>query len=262
MQRHEFDAMVAADERHWWYRGRRRVLRSVLDRLSLPGDARILDAGCGSGRTLDELEGYGRVCGIDVSVRAIGATRGRGHPAWLSAVERTPFTGGIFDLVTCLDVLEHTPDDRLTLRELLRVTRPGGRLVVTVPAYPRLWSAHDEVNQHYRRYTRRSLRAAARGAGWHVAAATSFNGAVLPVAAPIRKARRHYRGRSELQLTSPAADRLLELPLRLEAMAIRCGARLPAGLSLLMVLTAPASVALQPRAVPLARPAAVAAVAH
>jgi hypothetical protein len=119
------------------------------------------------------------------------------------------------------------------------VTRPGGRLVVSVPAHPRLWSRHDEVNGHRRRYTRRSLTAAAGAAGWRVERLTGFNVAYLAPAALVRIVRRGTSdaepGASELALTPPAMNSALELPLRLEAALIRRGVDLPAGLSLMAV---------------------------
>src|SRR4051794_35008260 len=126
--------MLALDERHWWYRGRRRVLRAVLDRIDLARPARVLDAGCGSGRTLDDLTRYGDVRGIELNPAGVEAARRRGHDVRQAPVEAIPFEDGSFDLVTCLDVIEHTIDDVAALRELRRVTAPGGTLVVTVPA--------------------------------------------------------------------------------------------------------------------------------
>jgi len=156
--------------------------------------------------------------------------------------------------VTCLDVIEHTPDDRRTLREPRRLCRPGGTLLVTVPAYQSLWSAHDGANQHYRRYTATGLRAAARETGWELVRDTYFDSVLLAPAAVVRLAQRARRGsthRSDLSLTPPRLDRLLELPLRVEASASRAGARLPAGLSLLAVFRAvPSSAAAAPRSRP------------
>jgi SAM-dependent methyltransferase len=238
MDRAEFQAMLALDERHWWYRGRRRVVRAVLDDLPVRDGTRLLDAGAGSGRTLDELAVYGHASGIELDPEGVEAARDRGHDVERAPIEAIPHPDASFEVVTCLDVLEHTRDDVRSLRELRRVTRPGGFLVVTVPAYPRLWSRHDEVNLHYRRYTRRSLRAAAEAAGWTVERMTSFNAAYLLPAAGVRFARRSANGDggSELALTPPALDRVLELPLRAEAALIARGVPLPAGLSLLAVL--------------------------
>lgn len=243
MTHDELRAMLASDERHWWYRGRRRVVRAELERLPLPRDARLLDAGCGSGRTLDELARFGRVCGVDLSAEAVETARRRGYDdVQVARVEALPFADATFDVVTCLDVIEHTPDDRATLAELRRVTRPGGLLLVTVPAYQALWSQHDEVNRHFRRYDRASLRAASRAGGWDVVDDTHFNGLLLAPAAAVRLSQRHrhVHRRSDLELTPPVLNGVLELPLRLESRLLAAGTRLPAGLSLLAVLRRPA----------------------
>src|SRR5947209_14312068 len=136
--------MLAVDEHHWWYRGRRKVIRAELDRLELAAGAEILDAGCGSGRTLQELVDYGTVHGIELDPDAAAHARGRDcGEVREGRLEELPWPDDRFDLITCLDVIEHTPDDRVTLRELRRVCKPGGHLLVTVPAYQALWSAHD-----------------------------------------------------------------------------------------------------------------------
>jgi SAM-dependent methyltransferase len=236
----EFEAMLALDERHWWYHGRRRVLRAVLGGLDLSNGPRVLDAGCGSGRTLDELARLGEAHGMELNPSGVAAARARGHHVLEGRVEAIPYEDASFDLVTCLDVIEHT-DDVAALGELRRVTRPGGRLVVTVPAHPRLWSRHDEVNGHRRRYTRESLRRSAEATGWSVERLTGFNVVYLAPAALVRLARRegpgsNGGGSSELELTPRALDSLLELPFRLEAALVRRGVDLPPGLSLLAVL--------------------------
>jgi SAM-dependent methyltransferase len=241
VDRAEFQTMLALDDRHWWYRGRRRVVRAVLDSLGIPDGAQLLDAGAGSGRTLDELAAYGHVAGIELNPVGVEAARSRGYSDVAEApVEAIPHPDASFHLVTCLDVLEHTRDDVGSLRELRRVMRPGGALVVTVPAYPWLWSRHDELNRHYRRYTRRSLRRAAEAAGWGVERMTGFNAVYLLPAAAVRIARRGREAdeSSELALTPPALNGVLELPLRAEAALIARGVSLPAGLSLLAVLRA------------------------
>jgi SAM-dependent methyltransferase len=242
MTDNEMQAMLSSDEDHWWYRGRRRILRAELDRLPLAPAPRLLDAGCGSGRTLDDLARYGRVSGIDLSTAAIDATRRRGHTdVHLAPVEEIPFPDGTFDVVTCLDVIEHTRDDRATLAELRRVTRPAGLALVTVPAYQALWSSHDVANLHYRRYDRPALRSAALDAGWDLVSDTYFNGLLLAPAAAVRLAsRRRSQPHSDLDVTPQVLNRVLELPMRLESRLLAAGSRLPAGLSLLAVLRRPA----------------------
>ena len=244
------NAMLELDDRHWWYRGRRRIIRAELDRLPLPADASVLDAGCGSGRTLEELSPYGDVYGIELDPGAADVARARGRgEVQIGRLEELPWDDGRFDLITCLDVIEHTPDDRVTLRELRRVSRPGGFLLVTVPAYQGLWSTHDVANHHYRRYSRSRLRAAARDAGWGVVRMTSFNGLLLAPAAAVRLAeRRRLREpdsdyKPELTLGPDWLNSLLERPLRIEARWLASGRTMPAGLSLLAVLENSAGVA-------------------
>jgi SAM-dependent methyltransferase len=158
----------------------------------------------------------------------------------IGRLEDLPWPEHTFDLITCLDVIEHTPDDRLTLSELRRVSRPGGWLLVTVPAYQALWSEHDVANHHYRRYNRRSLRAAATAAGWDPVRFTSFNSLLLAPAAIVRLAQRRRALQDDytpdLQLGPARLNGVLEWPMRLEAGWLRRGRKLPAGLSLLAVL--------------------------
>jgi SAM-dependent methyltransferase len=233
--------MLAAADEHWWYRGRRRIIRAELDGLELPPGARLLDAGSGSGQLLELLSEFGTPTGVDPDPDCIACAAGRGYEAVRAGLPELPFADGTFAACTCLDVLEHLPDDRAALEELARVTEDGGLLLVTVPAYEALWSEHDEVNEHLRRYRARDLRRLAAGSGWAVERITYFNTLLLPPAAVVRLAhrfRRHPTGArtSELELTPPALNRALEVPLRLEAALLRAGGRLPAGLSLLAVL--------------------------
>jgi SAM-dependent methyltransferase len=246
MDERSMNTMLELDDRHWWYRGRRRIIRAELDRLPVAAGARVLDAGCGSGRTLEELGRYGDVFGIELDPGAADVARARGcGEVTIGRLEELPWEDGAFDLITCLDVIEHTPDDRVTLGELRRVCRPGGFLLATVPAYQGLWSTHDVANHHYRRYSRRRLRAAAEDAGWRVGRMTSFNALLLAPAALVRLAeRRRLRqpnGDYELDLTVGPEwlNDVLEQPLRLEARWLARGRTMPAGLSLLAVLENP-----------------------
>jgi SAM-dependent methyltransferase len=239
-------AMLDVDEYHWWYRGRRRIIRAELDRLPLAAGAVVLDAGCGSGRTLQELVGYGEVHGIELDPYAAEVARSRGYgEVCVGRLEELPWGDDSFDLITCLDVIEHTADDRATLSELRRVAKPGAWLLVTVPAYEALWSLHDEANHHYRRYGRRGLRAAALGAGWTIVRMSSFNSLLLAPAAVVRLAQRRRRAndayKPALRLGAAWVNDALERPLALEARWMARGHTLAAGLSLLAVMQNPRS---------------------
>jgi SAM-dependent methyltransferase len=237
-------ATLEVDEHHWWYRGRRRVIRAELDRLPLPAHARVLDAGCGSGRTLQELVDYGAVSGIELNTDAAALARDRElGEVRVGRLEELPWEDATFDLITCLDVIEHVPDDVAALAQLWRVCRPGGWLLVTVPAYQALWSRHDEANHHYRRYSRSMLRDAARAGGFQVERLTSFNSLLLAPAAAVRLAQRRRDApngyTNDLELGPVWLNDVLERPLALEASWLARGRTLPVGLSLLAVLRRP-----------------------
>jgi SAM-dependent methyltransferase len=246
MDEREHRAMLQFDEHHWWYRGRRHILLAILNELPLPADARVLDAGCGSGRTLEELRRFGAASGIELSPEAAEIARGRGGlDIRIGRLEELPWEAETFDLITCMDVIEHTPDDRATLRELRRVAKPGGWLIVTVPAYQALWSPHDVANHHYRRYVRRMLGPAARESGWQVCRMTSFNSLLLAPAALVRISQRWRQPvvdgdyKPELRLGPAWLNSTLEQAMRWEAGWLAKGRTLPAGLSLLAVLRNP-----------------------
>jgi SAM-dependent methyltransferase len=233
--------MLDIDGQHWWFAGRQQIVLGEIGRLPVAAPARVLDVGCGSGRILEQLSRLGSLAGLDSSEDSIAAARDRVvGDIRLGLAESLPWEDESFDLVLALDVIEHTPDDRRTLREMLRVTRPGGRLVLTVPAYELLWSDHDVASGHYRRYRRRTLRPALIEAGWEVERLTAFNSWLLPAAALVRLAQRLPGCRSadrlsDLDLSARPLDRLLVGPSRVEGRVLRHGLDLPVGLSLLAV---------------------------
>ena len=222
---------LAAEDEHWWYRGRRSIVRDSAQRLHSGGE--LLDAGCGGGAVMAALAGVGPITAVEPSPLSRERALGRGVGDVVDAtLEELPFADGRYALATCLDVLEHTDDDRVCLAELRRVVRPGGAAIVTVPAHPRLWSRHDDLNHHRRRYTRRSLRTAAEGAGWRVARLTHFNSILLPVAVVARPLDRG----DGLGIPPAPINRALQATLELERLAIARGVSFPAGLSLLAEL--------------------------
>jgi SAM-dependent methyltransferase len=226
------------EDRHWWYRGRRRVLDVVLRDLAIVPGARLLDAGCGSGRNMVELGRHGTVTGIELSSASVQAARERQAGEVIEgSVLDMPFAEGSFELAVSLDVIEHLEDDVGALRELRRVVAPGGRLLVTVPAYQWLWSRHDVVNHHHRRYSRATLVGAAERAGWRCERITHFNSLLLPLAIGMRALEFFNPGGegSSLDLWVPPAPLNwgLQQPMNMEARLIGRGVRIPAGLSLL-----------------------------
>lgn len=234
--------LFEVEERHWWFRSRRAVVRALLSRANLPPSPRILDAGCGTGANLLEYGRLGEVTGVDAFADAIELCRKRGLANVLEApVEELPFEAGSFDLLFATDVIEHLDDDVVALRELRRVAADDARLVLTVPAYGWLWSDHDVSVHHRRRYTATRLRERARAAGWSPSVDTYFFATALPAVAVVRtlrRARANSNGGSDLSLPPAPVNRLLQLPTLAEAKAIERGARLPAGVSVGMVCVA------------------------
>ena len=234
MEEAVYDIVYQLEDRHWWFRGRRAAIRALLARARLDPPLRVLDAGCGTGRNLQEYARLGSATGVDPSSRAVEFCRRRGlGDVEMGSVEELPFADGSFDLICATDVLEHVDDDRRGLRELHRVAAPRAVLLVTVPAYAFLWSESDVALQHRRRYAQRELITKAEDAGWSPEVVSHFNTLLLPAIAAARKLRRgKRRHRTELEATPSGLDGPLSVPMRLEAKLIARGARLPAGLSI------------------------------
>jgi SAM-dependent methyltransferase len=169
-----YGRFYVAEDSHWWFRARRRLIASVVEQLYPGGGLDIADVGCGTGGMTQMLARFGRVTGVDeaAEAREYCARRGVGDVVSLDEWERT---NTLYDLVTAFDVVEHVEDDLSFVAGLRERLRPGGRIVVTVPAYPALWSVFDEMNHHQRRYTRGPLTKLLGAAGFVVERASYFN---------------------------------------------------------------------------------------
>lgn len=237
MNADEYDLMYRVEDDHWWYAGMRAISGAIL---AEPGggvrSARILDAGCGTGRNALELAKLGEVTGIDLSSRAIRLCTARGLTRIARAsVGDIPFAGETFDLVTAFDVLCHAAvvDERATLQEFWRVLRPGGRLLLHLPAYAWLKSTHDQAVHNERRYAASDVRAMLRAAGFTVVRLTYANTLLFPLAALKRltERTRALQRTSELDTTFGPIGPLFRVILALEARVIR-HVDLPFGLTL------------------------------
>lgn len=231
--------MYEQEDVHWWFKGRRAVIWALLSRAGLPASARILDAGCGTGRNLVEFGSLGPAVGVDPSPDAVAFCHERGlDDVQVAGLESLPFEAGRFDLLLACDVLEHVEDDLGALRELRRVAAPGAKLLVTVPAYQWMWTEHDVHLHHLRRYTMGLLQHRAREAGWQISEASYFNTALFPLAAVARLAAKlsPRHGRTDLDRTPGGlVNHALQAPFHLEAALIARGVRLPFGVSAGMV---------------------------
>src|SRR5690349_3029237 len=179
MMQHTYPILFRVEQSHWWYIGRRRIIASfVADIVSRVKDRRprILDVGCGTGANLLLLSQYGAAEGVDVSEDALAFCRERGlEKVKLGAAEELPYEDGTFDLVTALDVVEHLDDDLGGLREMRRVLRPGGRVLLFVPTFMFLWGLQDDVSNHRRRYRLPELRRVLEQAGFEIERMTYAN---------------------------------------------------------------------------------------
>lgn len=195
MEDREYTRMFEAEQRSWWFCGRRRVLDQVISRLDLGENPRILDIGCGTGGNLAMLGRHGAATGVEFSETAARFARERtGSDVLWGPAEAVPIEEGDFSLVTMLDVLEHLDDEAPALAEVCRLLTPGGRLLVTVPAFMLLWSGHDVALHHRRRYRRPQLRNALEAAGLRVRWISYYNAALFPPVAAVRMARRLVGG--------------------------------------------------------------------
>lgn len=187
MERSTYEIEADVERHHWWFQGRRRILTRLLASLDppLPRDARALDVGCGTGANGPVLLAHSRFAvGMDWSAIPLGleGTHQRGHTARIRGdATKLPFPDESFDLVVALDVLEHLDDDASAARELRRVLRPGGVVVIFVPALQWLWGLQDDVSHHRRRYHREQLRDVIAGAGLRVQRLTFFNSFLFPL---------------------------------------------------------------------------------
>lgn len=180
-----YENTYLSEQEHWWFVGRRALVLDQIEHL-FPGrtDLRILDVGCGTGLNMKYFQTYGEVTGADLSPDGLQFCRARGHDRLVMApVTSLPFADDSFDLVTVLDVMEHVDDHEGGFREIRRVLRPGGAVIVLVPAYRFLWSLQDEVSHHKRRYVSSELRAVMRNAGLRVERITYSNTFLFPIVA-------------------------------------------------------------------------------
>ena len=238
-----------SEDKHWWFASRTRALQAMMDPLLLGRDSRLLDVGCGAGNMMHHLRRYGQVKGVELDPRPVAVARQRGYD-----VDQGDATRGLtydeasFDAVTALDVIEHNQDDTGLLRQIGRVLKPGGLVVITAPAFMALWSHNDDVNGHVRRYTAGELSGKLRETSFHVRRMTYNNFFVFPLAASLiwlrRKSDRqpalasHHLSQDEYQVemepASPPVNAILTGVGWLEAQALRWFS-LPAGTSLIAI---------------------------
>lgn len=224
------------DRAHWWFLGRRAVILAEMARRLPAEGSRLAELGCGSGGMLEAIGRFGAAVGVETDpvLRAHALARGLDVRAG-SLPEAVPLEAGAWDAVCLFDVLEHVDDEAGALAACRRLLAPRGRLFVTVPAYRWLWSRHDELLGHRRRYTARRLRGAVEAAGLAVERLTYFNTLLAPAVMAVRLARAALRRPGhDLDRPAPLVNRALAACFAAEAGLLRWVSP-PFGISLLLV---------------------------
>jgi SAM-dependent methyltransferase len=238
MDRAIYARLAEQEEEHWWFHGRREVLASLLDRfVPKKPKPRILEVGCGTGGNLQLLRRFGSVdaAEYDTEARAVASVKGGMQVAFCALPDRLDAEDGRYDMVVLLDVLEHVEDDLGSLRTVKRKIAPGGRILVTVPALPWLWSAHDEKHHHFRRYTKASLAHAAHVAGFRIVASGYFSSLLFPLVLATRLAKKALgRDTADDEMPTPFVNRTLRGIFGLERLLIG-QVPMPIGSSLYLV---------------------------
>ncbi|GAB1544016.1 class I SAM-dependent methyltransferase [Scytonema sp. NUACC21] len=232
---------ASVEDKHWWFVGRRLIVDAVVRKLKLPKNPKILEAGCGTGGNLLLLARHGQVSAMELDEVAckIANERQVTQVQLGSLPDNIPFTEK-YDLVVILDVLEHLDDDKAALLALHSRLKPDGWLLVTVPAYQFLWSQHDEINHHKRRYVLKGLKQVVRKAGFVVRYGSYFNFFLFPIVALVRCLRRLLRlesdcvGSSDIALPSKPVNRFLSLLFASERHLLQRFS-LPFGVSILLL---------------------------
>lgn len=204
MKREAYQEMFDVEDRHWWFVARRKIIRKILDSCFDDHARSILEIGCGTGGNLALLSGYGTVHGVELDEEGLSLANSRK----ICQVKKGALPDSIpfkqaFDLICLLDVLEHIADDQTALQAAKSKLTPGGKILITVPAYNFLWSAHDVELHHKRRYNKKELTALLRKTGFTVQYSTYFNTFLFPLIAAARIGNKLFKRTEGTDVTMP-----------------------------------------------------------
>jgi SAM-dependent methyltransferase len=239
----EYRVMFEVEDKYWWYRGLRVLLHLLLEHYPPQPNGMILDVGCGTGANLMVLANYGHAIGVDISEKALAFTNMRGIPKqslYVASATALPFLPATFDLVTSFDVICNIPDDLQAFSEIARVLKPGGRTIIQLPAYQRLYGEHDVAVGALRRYDKRVLSGKLNSVGLKIERLMHTNCIMMPIVACVRLINRPAlidgsSARSDLQIHLPRPiNSVLSAYYRAE-MRLAARVNLPFGLSVVAV---------------------------
>ena len=242
MERKVYEQMAQLDSQHWWFTARRRILDGVIERVVRPPkQARILELGAGTGHNLAMLSRFGDVeaSELDPVARELASER-LGRPVVEAALpDLSMFPAGAYDMVALLDVLEHVPDDKGSLKAIYGLLKPGAALLLTVPINPWMWTAHDVAHHHHRRYRKQEIRKLAEEAGFAIDLSSPFNSLLFPPIAAVRLAGKLVgKDDSDDAMPSAPVNKVLDMVFGLER-ALIGRVPMPFGVSLVAVLRRP-----------------------
>lgn len=239
MENELFDEMYKVETQHWWFVARRKIIASVIDGLNLESNSKIMDAGCGNGDNLEFLSKYGELIAIEREDNALARAQSRQIGKVVKGELPDNFPSDINkenDLIVLLDVLEHIDDDEKSLSMLKNWAKNNAVLLITVPAYQFLWTRHDELHHHKRRYTVGQLKKIIEKNGWKVKYISYFNSFLFPIAFLARLKDKFFPPSTIDGLAVPNRfiNRLFEKIFSLEACLLG-RLTLPFGLSIIVV---------------------------
>lgn len=214
MERNVYQRLEEIEGEHWWFRARRNILKSVITRYApRSGPLKILEAGCGTGGNLAMLAELGTLEAFefDREARERAAQKSAAVVKFGCLPDEVPYPLGHFDIIGAFDVIEHIEDDVGSLAKLKQHLAPGGKLIMTVPALPWLWSQHDVTHHHFRRYTRSQLESVLRKADLTPVMLTYFNTLLFPPIALLRVVKKAMGSNHEGDdaMPSPAMNAIL-----------------------------------------------------
>ena len=244
MEKFAYAEVFKNEENHWWFIGTRNIIFTQIDKyIGKTNNLKILDIGCGTGIVIKRMEKYGKVVGIDMSDESLGFCKVRGIKSVIKAdATNLPFDDNTFDLITALDVIEHIKNEDLVISEISRVLKNNGKVIATVPAFNFLWSDHDIVSHHFRRYSIGNIKHRFLKNNFTILKASYYNLILFPFIVIIRllkklfkKLIKYNKKETDISYLPRPINQILIFILNMEAIILK-KINLPFGVSIILVL--------------------------